>query len=129
MALWVGHQVPGGSQLHGGGALAVGGAEQGGGGVAQGASGQLTGPDVNGHHLLVRVLVEDPVADAQVAVLLVGVSVHAPEAVLLLAPENPIGRVESGVGEGSPEVLAVAGHGVVEAAVPEQPEVGHLDLP
>ena len=33
--------------------------------------------------------------------------------------------VDTGVGEGGPEVIAIAGHGVVEAAVPEQAEVGH----
>ena len=37
--------------------------------------------------------------------------------------------MESGVGEGGPDVFPVTGHGVVEAAVPEQPEVGHPDLP
>ena len=46
------------------------------------------------------------------------VAVHAPEAVLLLAPQRPLRGVETGVGEGSLDVRAVAGHGVVEAAVP-----------
>ena len=48
-----------------------------------------------------------------------------PEAVLLLATENPLGGVQPGVGEGGPEVGAVAGHGVVETAPAQQPEVGH----
>ena len=87
-------------------------AEEGGRVAAQGAAGQLPGPGVHGHHhlgrgfhLLVRILVEDTVADAQVAVLLVGVAVNSPEAVLLLAPQRPFGGVEAGVGEGGPEVF------------------------
>ena len=51
-------------------------------------------------HRLVRVFVEQPVADAEITVLLVGVAVHAPEAVLLLPPQSPLGGVETGVGEG-----------------------------
>ena len=47
---------------------------------------------------------------------------------LLLAPQRPLGGVETGVGEGGPEVLPVAGHGVVEPAVPQQPEVGHPEF-
>ena len=89
----VGHQVPGGPQFHGGGAPAVRRAEEGGRVAAQGVAGQLPGPGIHGHHHLgrglhhlVRVLVEGAVADAQVAVFFVGVAVHAPEAVLLLAP-------------------------------------------
>ena len=76
-----------------------------------------------------RVLVEGAVADSQVTVLIVGVAVHAPEAVLLLAPQRPLGGVEAGVGEGGPDVRAVAGHGVVEAAAAQQAEVGHPGLP
>ena len=37
--------------------------------------------------------------------------------------------METGVGERGPDVATVAGHGVVEAAVPQQPEIGHLGLP
>ena len=132
----IGHQVAGWPQLHGGGALPVRGAEESGRVATQGVAGQVPGPGIHGHHhlgrgfhLLVRVLVEGAVADSQVAVLLVGVAVHAPEAVLLLAPQHPFGGVETGVGEGGPEVFAVTGHGVVEAAVPQQPEVGHPGLP
>ena len=66
---------------------------------------------------------------SRTASVLVGVAVNAPEAVLLLAPQHPLGGVKAGVGEGGPDVRAVAGHGVVEAAVPEQPEVGHPDIP
>ena len=58
-----------------------------------------------------------------------GVAVHTPEAVLLLAPQRPFGGVESGIGEGGPHVRAVAGHGMVEAAVPQQTEVGHPGFP
>ena len=53
---------------------------------------------------------------------------RSPEAVLLLAPQHPLGDVETGVGEGGPDVPVVC-HSVVETAVPEQTEVGHLDLP
>ena len=60
---------------------------------------------------------------------IVGVAVHASEVVLLLAPEHPLGGVETGIGEGGPAVRAVARHSVVEAAVAQQPEVGHPDLP
>ena len=107
-----------------------------GGGAGESIAGQLSGPGVHGHHhlgrgfhFLVRVLVEGAVADSQVAVLFVGVAVHAPEAVLLLAPDYPLGGVDADVDEGGPDLLAVAGHGLVEAAAPEQPEVGHPDLP
>ena len=55
-----------------------------------------------GSHRLVRVLVEQPVANAEVAIFFVGVAVNSPEAVLLLAPQRPLGGVETGVGEGSP---------------------------
>ena len=48
---------------------------------------------------------------------------------LLLAPQHPLGGVEAGVGEGCPDVGAVAGHGVVEPAPAQQPEVGHPGLP
>ena len=106
------------------------------GGVAgEGAPGKLPGPGVHGHHhldrglhLLVRVFVEGAVADSQVAVFVAEVAVYAPEAVLLLAPQYPLGSVETGVGDGGPGILSVAGHGVVEPAVPEQPEVGHPDF-
>ena len=118
----------GGTQLHGGSALPVGGAEQHGRRAGQGAPGQFPGPGVHSHHLLVRVLVEQPVADAEVAVLIVGIAVNAPEAVLLLAPQRPLGGVEAGAGEGGPDVRAVAGHGMVEAAAAQQPEVGHPGL-
>ena len=37
--------------------------------------------------------------------------------------------METGVGERGPDVATVAGHGVVEAAVPQQPELGHPGLP
>ena len=136
MARRVGHQVPGGAQFHRRAALAVGGAEYGGGVAAEGVPGQFPGPSVHGHHhqarrfhLLVRVIVEGAVADSEVAVLLVGVAVHSPEPVLLLAPQHTLGGVDTGVGEGGPEFFAVAGHGVVEAAVPQQPEVGHPGIP
>ena len=56
------------------------------------------------------------------------VAVHSPETVLLLTPQHPLGGVDTGVGEGGPDLLAVAGHGVVEAAAPQQPEVGHPDF-
>ena len=45
------------------------------------------------------------------------------------SPEHSFGGVHTGVGEGSPEVFAVAGHGVVEAAVAQQPEVGQPGVP
>ena len=37
--------------------------------------------------------------------------------------------METGVGEGSPEVWSVAGQGVVETAGAQEPEVGHPELP
>ena len=130
------HQVPGGTEFHHLAALPVGGAEQRGCRAGQGVAGQLPGPGVMGHHDLARrfhrlvvVLVEDPVADAEISVLLVGVAVNAPESVLLLAPESPLGGVQAGVGEGGPKVRSVACHGVVKAAAAQQPEVGHTGRP
>ena len=123
MAGEIGHQVAGGTQFHCLAALPVGGAEQRGRVAAQGVAGQFPGPGIHGHHhqgrgfhLLVRVLVEGAVADAEIAVL-------------FLASQYPFGGVETGVGEGGPEVHAVAGHGVVEAAVARRPAVGHPGVP
>ena len=89
-----------GTQFHRFAALPVGGAEQRGRGAGQGAAGQFPGPGVVSHHdlarrlhRLVRVFVEQPVADSKIPVFLVGVAVNAPEAVLLLAPERPLGGV------------------------------------
>ena len=45
-----------------------------------------------------------------------------------LAPDCPLGDVEAGVGEGDPDVVAVAGHRVVETAVAQQPEVGQAQV-
>ena len=129
------HQVPGGTQFHRLAAPAVRGAEQRGRGDAQGGPGQFPGPGIGDHHHLARglhrlvpVFVEQPVADEEIPVLLVGIAVHPPEAVLLLAPQRPFGGVQAGVGEGNPQVAAVAGHGVVEPALAQQAEVGHPEF-
>ena len=83
----------------------------------------LFGPGVQGNphlgrgfYLRVQIFYEDLVGDARVAVLFGGVTVHAPEAVLLLASEHLLNGLDAGVGEGGTDVLAVADHGVVEAA-------------
>ena len=118
-----------------GGAPAVRGAEERGCGIAQGVSGELPSPSFHGHHLsrgfqgLVRLFVEQPVDDTQIPVLLVVITVHAPEAVLLLALQHPLGGVEAGVGKRGPMVGAVPCYGVVESAAAQQPEVGHPGLP
>ena len=95
-------------------------------------SGQLQGPGVGGHHHVGRGLrahrglrLEDAVLGALVASVPVGVAAHPPEAVVPLAPQRPLRDVEPGVGEGDPHLRAVARHRMVEAAVAQQPEVGH----
>ena len=104
-------------------------------GQCQGAAGQVQGPGVGGDHHLGRrrrldgrLGLEDAVLGALVAAVAAGVAAHAPEAVVPLAPDCPFGGVEAGVGEGDPHVVAVAGHRVIETAVPEQPEVGHAQV-
>ena len=71
----------------------------------------VSGPTVDGIHVvifsqpqsrLVRVFVEQLVADAQIPLLLVGIAVNAPETVLLLAPQSLLGGMETGVCEVSP---------------------------
>ena len=69
-----------------------------------------------GFHRLVRVLVKQPAADAEVPVLLVGIAVHAPEAVLLLAPQSPFGGVETGVGEGVQMLRSFLEYGAFQPA-------------
>ena len=135
MSGWVRYSIPRWSYLHGVTPRPVDGVDDGGRCLIESAASQICCPPISGDNDLCRrldrlfwIFVEDPVFDSEIAVLVSDVAIESPEAVLLLGSQYSLRCMQAHIGEGHPDRIAVAGDRVVEAAVSQQPEVGHVRL-